>query len=60
MISRRIREASLQPLPEVVIPICKGPSEYVESSEKVQRFGISVTLTGIRKRRQRFEMLTPA
>lgn len=47
-ISRRMREASLQPLPDVVIPICKGPSECVERSVKVQRSGASVTLTGIR------------
>ena len=56
MISRRIREANLQPLPEVVTPICRGPSEYVESSENVHRCGISVTLTGIRRRLQRLEM----
>lgn len=56
MISRRIREANLQPRPEVVTPICRGPSEYVERSEKVHRFGLSVTLTGIRRRLQRFEM----
>lgn len=47
-ISRRIRVANLQPLPEVVMPICRGPSEWVDGRLKVQRFGESRTLTGIR------------
>ena len=51
-ISRRIREASLQPLPDVVMPICRGPSEWVERRVKVERLGASTTLTGIRRRRQ--------
>lgn len=51
-ISRRIREASLQPLPEVVMPTCRGPSEWVESMVKVERLGASTTLTGMRRRRQ--------
>lgn len=47
-ISRRIRVANLQPLPEVVIPIWRGPSEWVDGRLKLQRFGASMTLTGIR------------
>lgn len=54
--SRRMRVASLQPLPEVVMPICKGPSEWVAGRLKVQRLGLSRTLTGIRFRRHRVEM----
>ena len=58
-ISRRILDASLQPLPDVVMPICNGPSECVESSVKVQRFGASTTLTGIRLRLQSVEIWVP-
>lgn len=52
-ISRRIRDESLQPRPLVVTPIWRGPSVWVERSEKVQRAGASATLTGTRFRRQR-------
>lgn len=55
-ISLRILADSLQPLPDVVTPICSGPSECVERSVKEQRFGASATLTGIRSLRQRFEI----
>jgi hypothetical protein len=36
-ISRRMREASLQPLPFVVTPIWRGPSVCVERRENEQR-----------------------
>ncbi len=55
-----MREASLQPLPDVVIPICSGPSEWVQRSVKVQRLGASMTLTGIRFRLHNLEMCVPA
>lgn len=55
-ISRRMRVASLHPLPEVVMPIWRGPSEWVDGRLKVQRFGASRTLTGIRNLLQRVEM----
>ena len=56
-ISRFIRDANLHPLPEVVMPICSGPSVYVVSSVKEQRLGVSVTLTGIRSRWQSLDMV---
>jgi hypothetical protein len=43
-------------LPDVVIPICRGPSECVERRVKEHRFGASATLIGIRSLRQRLEM----
>jgi len=43
-----MREESLQPLPEVVTPICRGPSEYVDNIVKVDKLDASATLTGIR------------
>ncbi len=46
----------MQPLPEVVIPICRGPSEWVDGRLKVDRFGASSTLTGIRNLLQKVEM----
>ena len=49
-ISRRMRVASLQPLLDVVMPIWRGPSEWVEGRLKVQRLGASITLMGIRFR----------
>ena len=49
-ISLRIREASLQPFPEVETPICNGPSRWVERRENVQFLGESAQLTGIRRR----------
>lgn len=55
-ISRLSREASLHPRPDVVMPMCSGPSEYVERSVKEQRSGASVTLTGIRIRLQSWDM----
>ena len=58
-ISRLMRDASLQPLPDVVIPICRGPSEWVDSRVKVQRFGASVTLTGTRRRRHNDDISVP-
>ena len=54
--SRRMREASLQPRPFVVTPIWRGPSVCVERRVKVQRDGESTTLTGIRLRRHSWEM----
>ena len=59
-ISRRIRDASLHPLPDVVIPIWSGPSEWVERIVKEQRFGASTTLMGMRKRRHSAETLLAA
>jgi len=59
MISRRMRAESLQPRPEVVTPIWRGPSVWVLRRVKVQRPGASATLTGIRSLRQRFEMCVP-
>ena len=58
-ISRRIREESLQPLPLVVTPICKGPSVCVASRENVQSCGASTTLTGTRCLLQTFEICVP-
>jgi len=55
-ISRRIREASLQPLPDVVMPIWRGPSEWVERSVNEHKLGASTTFTGIRKRRHNADM----
>jgi len=43
-----MREESLQPLPDVVTPICRGPSEYVDSMVKVDKLDASATLTGMR------------
>lgn len=57
--SRLMRDASLHPLPEVVMPIWRGPSECVERRVKVQRFGASATLTGIRSLRQRVDICVP-
>ncbi len=57
--SRRIREASLQPFPEVVMPIWSGPSVCVERRVKVQRFGASATLTGIRSLRHSVDICVP-
>jgi len=57
--SRRMREESLQPLPEVVTPICRGPSEYVESMVKVDKLDASATLTGIRSFLQRVDIRVP-
>jgi hypothetical protein len=54
-----MRADSLQPLPDVVTPICSGPSEWVERSVKEHRLGASATLTGMRSRRQRLEMWVP-
>ncbi len=51
-----MRVASLQPLPDVVMPICRGPSEWVEGRLKVHRFGLSRTLTGIRSLLQSVDM----
>lgn len=59
-ISRLMRDASLQPFPDVVTPTCSGPELCVDSSVKVQRFGASATLTGIRSRLQRLEMCAAA
>ncbi len=59
-ISRRTLDATLQPLPDVVMPICRGPSLCVERRVKVHRLGASITLTGIRMRLQRLEMCVPA
>ncbi len=59
-ISLLIRAASLQPFPEVVIPICRGPSEWVDSRVNVQRFGASVTFTGMRRRRHKDDIYVPA
>lgn len=53
------REASLHPRPDVVIPMWRGPSEYVESKVKVQSSGASDTLTGILRRRHNLEMCGP-
>ena len=58
-ISRRMRADILQPLPDAVTPIWRGPSECVERSVKEQRLGASATLTGIRNRRQRLEICVP-
>jgi hypothetical protein len=55
-ISLRILAESLQPFPEVVTPICRGPSECVDRRVKEQRFGASATLTGMRSLRQRVEI----
>ncbi|KAH8623955.1 Uroporphyrinogen-III [Alternaria alternata] len=55
-ISLLILAESLHPFPDVVIPICRGPSECVERRVKEQRFGASATLTGMRSLRQRLEM----
>jgi hypothetical protein len=43
-----MREASLQPRPLVVTPIWRGPSVWVDRREKVQSWGESTTLTGMR------------
>jgi hypothetical protein len=58
-ISRRIREESLQPLPLVVTPTCKGPSVCVASRENVQSCGASATFTGTRCLLQTFEICAP-
>lgn len=55
-ISLRILAESLQPFPDVVTPICRGPSECVERSVKEQRLGASATLMGIRSLRHRFDI----
>jgi len=55
-ISRRIREASLQPRPLVVR---RGPSVCVERRLNVQSEGESDTLTGIRFRRQSWDICAP-
>jgi len=46
-------------LPEVVTPICRGPSEYVESMVKVDKLDASATLTGIRSFLQRVDIRVP-
>ena len=51
-----MREASLQPLPFVVTPTCRGPSTWTESRAKVLRDGESITFIGIRLRRHSEEM----
>lgn len=54
-----MREESLQPLPDVVTPICKGPSEYVDNMVKVDKLDASATLTGIRSLLHKVEMRVP-
>lgn len=54
-----MREASLQPRPFVVTPIWRGPSLWVERREKVQRWGASTTLMGMRLALQREAMREP-
>jgi hypothetical protein len=54
-----ILEASLQPFPDVVMPICNGPSECVLSKVKVDNDEESTTLTGMRNRRQALDMWVP-
>src|SRR5579859_2759109 len=45
-----MRDASLQPLPEVETPIWRGPSRCVDNNENVQFEGESAQLIGIRNR----------